>query len=173
MEGLPEPWLRGPIPDVHPLIAPILYAFQQAREDLARFTETLSTYQLWATPFGLGSAGFHILHIAGSTGRLMTYLQGSPLSAEQLAALTDEKSPVPIERDELLRRLDRAFDDAMRVVQSIDPAMLAETRTVGRQCLPTTVIGLLVHIAEHTQRHVGQAISAAKLAARCATIPEK
>jgi len=30
-------------------------------------------------------------------------------------------------------------------------------------CCFTTVAGLLTHIAEHTQRHVGQAISAAKL----------
>ena len=30
-----EPWMRGPIPGVDPLLAPILYSFQMAREDLA------------------------------------------------------------------------------------------------------------------------------------------
>ena len=177
MEGLPEAWLRGPIPGIHPLLAPVLYAFQQAREDLARYTEPLSQSGLWATPYEMGSAGFHILHIAGSIDRLMTYLRGDPLSSGQMAALEAEESPLPIGREELLLRLNRALDDAARTVRSIDPATLAETRTVGRQHLPTTVIGLLTHIAEHTQRHVGQAISsaklAAKLAARCDTIPEK
>jgi len=66
----PEPWLRGPLPGVHPMVAPILYAFQQAREDVGRFTEGLTPAQLWASPHGFGSAGFHIRHIAGSTGRL-------------------------------------------------------------------------------------------------------
>ena len=164
--SLPEPWLRGPIADIDPLVAPILYAFQQAREDLAKFTEPLSKAQLWATPYGFGSAGFHILHIAGSTERLISYLQGRELTPEQMARLEAEKSPRPIARDELLGLLDGSFADAERVVRALDPATLAEPRTVGRKALPTTVIGLLTHLAEHTQRHVGQAISAAKLASR-------
>src|SRR3982750_597653 len=99
---LPEPWLRGPIPGVHPLVAPVLYAFQQAREDLAKFTEGLTPEQLWATPHGFGAAGFHILHIAGSTERLMTYLQGRELTAAQMEALRDEARPRGIGREELL-----------------------------------------------------------------------
>jgi uncharacterized damage-inducible protein DinB len=166
MATLPEPWMRGPIPGVSPLTAPVLYAFQQAREDLARFTGRLNTEQLWATPFGMGSAGFHILHIAGSTGRLMTYLAGGQLGAEQLAEIEREKDPPRLSREELLARMEEAFAAAERMVRAIDPAILAEMRSVGRQRLPTTVIGLLTHIAEHTQRHVGQAISAAKVAGR-------
>jgi len=164
MASLPEPWMRGPIEGVHPLCAPILFAFQQAREDLAAYTEGLSASQLWATPYGLGSAGFHILHIAGSTERLMQYLQGRPLSAVQLEALAAEPTTAGIERDELLAAMDRVFRASESVVRTLAPEMLAEPRTVGRKQLPTTVIGLLTHIAEHTQRHVGQAISAAKLA---------
>ena len=91
---LPEPWLRGPIPGVHPLVAPVLYAFQQAREDLAKFTEGLTPEQLWASPHGFGSAGFHIVHIAGSTERLMSYLQQRELTAEQMQALRDEARPL-------------------------------------------------------------------------------
>jgi len=162
----PEPWLRGPIPDVHPLTAPILYAFQQAREDLHFHTEHLSTEQLWATPFGLGSAAFHILHIAGSTDRLMTYLKGMDLSPGQMEALEAESHPPRLDRGALLAWIDEVFVAAEETVRSIDPAALADPRTVGRKRLPTTLIGLLTHIAEHTQRHVGQAISAAKLAAR-------
>jgi uncharacterized damage-inducible protein DinB len=173
MESELEPWLRGPIAGVHPLTAPILYAFQQAREELAQYTAELTTEQIWATPFGLGSVGFHILHIAGSTDRLITYLQDRALSSAQMEALEREHHPPPLTRDELLVRVEQAFREAEEVVRSIDPATLAEPCAVGRKRLPTTVIGLLTHIAEHTQRHVGQAISAAKLAARCANIPSE
>jgi uncharacterized damage-inducible protein DinB len=156
--------MRGPIEGVHPLCAPILFSFQQAREDLARHTEGLSDAQLWATPYGFGSAGFHILHIPGSIGRLMQYLQGRELSAAQIEALAAEPTTSAIPRDQLLAAMDRSFAGAEAVVRALDPATLADPRTVGRLRLPTTVIGLLTHIAEHTQRHVGQAISAAKLA---------
>ena len=162
METTPEPWLRGPIEGIHPLASPILCALQQAREDLAKWTENLSKEQLWATPHGFGSVGFHILHIAGSIDRLMTYLQGRQLNAEQMAALDDERQPEMLDRTALLAVLHGSLDDAERVVRAIDPATLTEPREVGRKCLPTTVIGLLTHIAEHTQRHVGQAISASK-----------
>jgi len=159
-----EPWMRGPIAGVDPLTAPILYAFQQAREDLAQYTEGLSAEQLWARPYGFGSVGFHIHHIAGSTERLMTYLEGKQLSEAQLAALRAESQESGSSRDELLAELDAAFESAAKIVRALDPASLTEPRTIGRKRLPTTVIGLLTHIAEHTQRHVGQAISAAKLA---------
>lgn len=158
-----EPWLRGPLPGVSPLTAPILRSFEQAREDLAAWTEDLSIEQIWATPYGLGSAGFHIRHIARSTDRLFTYLEGRQLSGQQHAALGTEKDP-GASRDELLAELDSAFQRAEKVVRALDPATLAEPRHVGRKRLPTTVTGLLTHIAEHTQRHAGQAICAAKLA---------
>ncbi len=156
--------MRGPIEGVDPLCAPLLFSFQQAREDLAAATAGLTTAQLWATPFGFGSAGFHILHIAGSTGRLMQYLQGRELSPAHFEALAAESTASGIPAADLLAALDRAFRDAEAIVRTLDPATLADRREVGRRHLPTTVIGLLTHIAEHTQRHVGQAISAAKLA---------
>jgi uncharacterized damage-inducible protein DinB len=155
--------MRGPIPGVDPLLAPILYSFQQAREDLAHWTEGLTPEQLWARPHGFGSVGFHLRHIAGSTDRLMTYLIGDQLDTEQLAFMKSEHNPGAA-REELLGVLDQAFRKAEAVVRSLDPAKLAEPRGVGRKQLPTTVAGLLTHIAEHTQRHVGQAISAAKWA---------
>ena len=150
MGELPEPWMRGPIEGVHPLLTPVLYSFQMAREDLEKFTAGLPTASIWATPYGLTSVGFNLRHIAGSTDRLVTYLQGRDLTAAQL---------------ELLDGVNQAFRDAEAVIRAIDPTTLSDARTVGRKRLPTTVIGLLTHIAEHTQRHVGQAIAAAKLAA--------
>jgi hypothetical protein len=160
---LPEPWMRGPLAGVDPLVAPLLNSFTMAREDLAGFTEGLTQDQLWARPYGLNPVGREIRHIGGSVDRLTTYLEGRELSDTQLAALKAEAEP-GASRQELLRELDRHLDRAEQVVRSIDPATFAEPRTIGRKKLPATVIGLLVHIAEHTQRHVGQAISAAKLA---------
>src|ERR1700720_2403003 len=152
--SLPEPWMRGPIPGVDALLAPLLYSFQMAREDLARWTEGLTASQIWATPHGFGSGGFHLRHIAGSTDRLMTYVKGQQLSEVQLAVLKAEKEP-GASREILLAGLNGAFGNAEAVVRSLNPAQLAEPRAVGRKQLPTTVIGLLVHLAEHTQRPVG------------------
>jgi len=160
---VPEPWLRGPLPGVSPLTAPILFAFEQAREDLATYTEGLTVEQIWAEPLGLGSVGFHLRHIAGSTDRLVTYLEGKQLSQSQMAALETEKQP-GASREKLLADVESAFRKSEAVVRALDPTTLTERREVGRKRLPTTVIGLLTHIAEHTQRHVGQAIYAAKLA---------
>jgi uncharacterized damage-inducible protein DinB len=165
MDALLEPWMRGPIAGVHPLLAPVLYSFQMAREDLERHTAGLPVERIWATPYGVTSVGFHNRHIAGSTNRLMTYLQDRELAAAQWEALAAEESPGTLSREQLLAVLDQAFRDAETVIRGMDPATLADARTVGRKRLPTTVIGLLTHTAEHTQRHVGQAIAAAKLAA--------
>ena len=166
MSSLPEAWMRGPIAGVDVLVAPVLFTFQQTREELGEHTAGLSVEQLWARPYGFGSVAFHIRHIGGSTDRLMTYLQGRELTAVQLAALEGESEGGTLSREELLGELERAFAAAEAVVRGIDAATLGEARGVGRRKLPTTVIGLLTHIAEHTQRHLGQAIVSAKLAAK-------
>lgn len=158
-----EPWMRGPIEGVSPLTAPILYTFQHAREDLAEFTEGLAVEQIWATPHGFGSVGFHIRHIGGSTDRLITYLRGEQLTSAQLEFLKAEKNP-GTSVAELLGEMEEFFRKAEVTVRALDPATLSEPREIGRKRLPSTVNGLLVHTAEHIQRHVGQAISAAKLA---------
>ena len=157
-----EPWLRGPIPGVNPLLAPILASFQHAREDLERHTAGLNAEQIWSAPAGGGSVGFYLRHIAGSVDRLMTYLQGGELSGRQMEQLGAENSPGAT-REELLSAVDRVFCQAEAVVRTIDPASLADLRTVGRKRLPTTVIGLLTHIAEHTLRHVGEVIVTARV----------
>jgi uncharacterized damage-inducible protein DinB len=163
MSDQPEPWMRGPIPGVDPLLSPILYTFQQAREDLSKYTEPLTAGQLWARPHGFGSVGFHIRHIAGSTDRLMSYLEGRDLTPDQMSFLRGEEQPGNQGREELLAQMEAAFQRAEATVRALNPAALAEPRWVGRKRLPTTVVGLLTHIAEHIQRHIGQAISAAKL----------
>jgi len=135
---------------IDPLTAPVLYAFEQAREDLSHYTEGLTTDQLWDS-----KVGFHIRHISRSTDRLVAYLEGR--MPDQLGE--GERGAT---REELLAELDDTFRRAETVIRAIDPATLRDARWVGRKRLPTTVIGLLTHLAEHTQRHIGQAISEAK-----------
>lgn len=162
VEPYVEPWMRGPIEGVSPLTAPILYTFQHAREDLTKYMEGLTTEQIWATPHGFGSVGFHIRHIGGSTDRLITYLRGEQLTPAQLEFLKAEKNPAA-DGPALLREMDDFFLKAEAIVRALDPATLSEPREIGRKRLPSTVNGLLVHTAEHIQRHIGQAISATKL----------
>ena len=158
-----EPWLRGPLKAVDPLVAPTLYAYAQAREDLAHWTEGLSDAQIWARPHGLAPLGFQLRHIAGSVERLTAYLQGLPLTYQQVEAIQHEMDP-GASREDLLRAVNDSLDRSESVIRALDSAALREKREVGRQKLPTTVVGLIVHLAEHTQRHVGEAIITAKLA---------
>jgi len=157
-----EPWLRGPLAGVNPLLAPLLYSFEQASEDLRKWTEGLSTEQVWARPHGLAPVGFQIRHIGGSVERLMTYVLGGQLSEQQMTDLSTQMSPGAT-LEELLAQMDARFAAAEAKVRAIDPATLYQPREVGRKRLPTTVGGLLTHIAEHMQRHVGQAIVTAKI----------
>jgi uncharacterized damage-inducible protein DinB len=157
-----EPWMRGPMEGVSPLTAPILYTFQHAREDLAKYTEGLTADQIWATPHGFGSVGFHVRHIGGSTDRLITYLRGEQLTPAQSEFLKAEKNP-GADAEALLGEMNESFQKAEVIVRALDPGTLSEPREIGRKKLPSTVNGLLVHTAEHIQRHIGQAISAAKL----------
>ena len=135
---------------------------QHAREDLVRFTSGLSDEETWAQTHGLAPLGFHLRHIAGSVERLTVYLCGGVLTEAQLAAMRSEMSPGDSLAG-LLAAIDASFQHAEALVRTIDPATLAEPRGIGRKQLPTTVGGIVVHIAEHTQHHVGEAIVMAKL----------
>jgi hypothetical protein len=157
-----EPWLRGPIVGVHPMAAPFLYSMTQVREDLAHWTAGLTTAELWATPAGLGPIGFHIRHLGGATERLAAYLQGAALSDRQMREMNQEAQPGAA-LDELMRKLEDQFIYAEAVVKALDPRAWTDARTVGRKALPTTVGGLVHHIAEHAQRHLGEIIVTAKV----------
>jgi hypothetical protein len=158
-----EAWLRGPLEGVHPLVAPTVHAYLQALEDVAQWTDGLSDAKIWSRPHGLAPVGFQLRHIAGSVERLTTYLRGDQLTNAQLEAARSEMGPGP-GRAELLEMVTRSLQDSERVLRSLDPATLTHPRVVGRKRLPTTVTGLVVHLAEHTQRHVGELIITTKLA---------
>jgi hypothetical protein len=157
-----EPWLRGPIPEVHPALAPVLHSFTQVREDLQHFTAGLSTDQVWKRLGAVPALGFQLRHIAASVDRLVTYLTGDQLSEIQIATLKAEAIPGG-SLDELLAEVAASLEAAATRVRAIKPESLYDPRYVGKKRLPTTVIGLLVHVAEHTQRHLGQAITTAKV----------
>lgn len=158
-----EPWLRGPIEGVHPLLVPVLYSLRQAREDLGRHTDGLTASLIWKEMRGGAGVGFHLRHIAGSTDRLATYVEGLGLSERQMAALASEQGPGGAGRDELLAEIDRVFGRLEGIVRSLDPATLPDARFVGRKRLRVTVAGLLHHLAEHIQRHVGEVIVLARM----------
>jgi uncharacterized damage-inducible protein DinB len=140
----------------------VFFTFQQVREDLARHTAGLPNEEVWHRIGSLPSLGFHLRHIAGSVERLTAYLMNESLTEAQLVFLKNEAEP-GASLDELLDAIDRSLSAAEARLQLVDPAMTFEPRYIGRKRLPTTVFRLLVHIAEHTQRHLGQAITTAKL----------
>jgi uncharacterized damage-inducible protein DinB len=158
----PEPWMRGTLTDVPPVQRAVLHAFELAIEDIERWCSQLSDEQLNARPHQLASVAFHIRHIIGSCDRLLSYAEGHEITADQLAYLKTELDAHST-RDELLANLRTAIAGYAIRVRAFTPEQYSEARGIGRKQLPTTVAGLLVHVADHSMRHVGQAITTAKL----------
>ena len=153
--------MRGTLTDVPPVQRAVLHAFELAIEDVERWCSQLSDEQLNARPHGLPSVAFHIRHIIGSCDRLLSYAEGQQITAEQLEYLKSELDSHST-RDQLLEALRGASARDARRVSAFTPDQYDEPRGIGRKQLPTTVAGLLVHVADHTMRHVGQAITTAK-----------
>lgn len=160
-----EPWLRGPVSGIPALLQPAAHAFIMAREDAAAAAAGLTQSQLWLTPGGAASPGFHLLHLAGSTDRLLTYARGEELTARQCQALASEKAP-PEPRpsaEQLLGEWEATVDRALAQLAATAESELTHPREVGRARLPSTVLGLLFHAAEHAQRHTGQLVATVKV----------
>jgi uncharacterized damage-inducible protein DinB len=158
----PEPWLRGTLTEVPPVQRAVLHALELAKQDLERWCGQATDEELNARPAGIAPLAFHLRHIARSIDRLLTYAEGRELNAQQLAALKVEIEPGAT-RAELFSELNDALVRAALRVRALDSAALDDARTVGSRRLPSTVGGLLVHVADHTQRHVGQAVTTAKM----------
>lgn len=159
-----EPWLRGGETDVPAVGRAVLHALQLAEEDLRKWCGNLSDAAVNARPHGVAPVAFHIRHLARSLDRLLTYAEGRNLTEEQLALLRTELDP-GANRDQLFAELAAALANGAARVRALAGTNLEEARTVGKKRLLITVGGLLVHVADHTQRHVGQAITTAKLVA--------
>ena len=162
---MPEAWLRGPIEGVDAFLQPAAHALVQAREDIAVAADGISVEQLWLRPNGAASLGYHLRHLAGSLDRLLTYARGAQLDARQHAVLELETEPGnPSEGvRQLVDQARAAIDAALTQMRHTRREELLESRAVGRKALPSTVLGLLFHAAEHTTRHVGQAITTARI----------
>jgi uncharacterized damage-inducible protein DinB len=157
-----EPWLRGTHTEIPAAGRAVLHALDLALDDLTKWTEGLSDAEVHAQPLGLTSIAFHLRHIARSTDRILTYAEGNQLSAEQLAVLKTEQGGEE-SLAELLAGVRSSFSNAAERIRALATADLNTFRGVGRKQLPTSVGGALVHVADHTQRHVGQVVTTAKV----------
>jgi hypothetical protein len=160
---LPEPWLRGPIEGVPAILQPAAHALVQAREDIATYAPQITTDRLWA-PSGAATAGFHALHLAGALDRLFTYARGEALSEAQKQAARGESTPRPdLDAAGLVALVDSAVERAIAQLRATPEGRVFDARAVGRAGLPSTVLGLLFHGAEHSTRHSGQFITTVKI----------
>ena len=160
--NLPEPWLRGTLGHVDPVQRAVLHALELAKEDLQKWCGDLTDEELNARPGDIAPVAFHLRHIARSTDRLLTYAENRSLNPEQIAVMKQELDPGAT-RESLFEELNTGLQSAAERILSIPPEWLSEPRVVGRQQMPTTVAGLVVHVGDHAQRHVGQAITTAKI----------
>ena len=152
-----EVWLRGPVDGIPALLQPAAHSLLQCREELEAAVAALPPDQIWASRNGSASIGYHLRHAAGSLDRLFTYARGAMLSDAQLMVLRQESQPDPaLGAADLLAGFDAVVERSLDQLRSTDERTLSDARHVGRAKLPSTVIGLLFHGAEHTQRHAGQ-----------------
>ena len=161
----PEVWQRGPVAGYEPLLMPVVHALMQVREDLEGLVPLIPSKNVWLRPGGAASIGFHVRHAGGALDRLFTYARGELLTDAQRAALREEGAPgdPPASLDSVVSDVGQIVDRALKRLADTPKESLLDERKLGRAGLPTTVLGLLFHAAEHSTRHVGQAITTAKI----------
>lgn len=160
-----EPWLRGPVPGIPPLLQPVAHALLMSKEDVSSAVAGLTPEQVWASPGGVAPVGFHVAHLAGATDRLFTYARGDKLSDDQRELLTAEAglSRTRPAVEDLVKRWHETIDIAFAQLRSTKEESLLDAREVGRDQLPSNSLGLLFHAAEHASRHTGQVVTTARL----------
>ncbi|MBD1363033.1 DinB family protein [Mucilaginibacter sp. ZT4R22] len=158
MSAQPEVWLRGPLPNMPALLQPVAHALLQAREELNELMAGFPDELLWDKVAGMASPGFHLQHLTGVLDRLFTYAQNETLNPEQLEYLSKEGKPTnkTYTTRGLVEAFNKQVDKALLQLGEADTTILSDFRPVGRGKLPSTVIGLYTHAAEHTMRHWGQ-----------------
>jgi hypothetical protein len=159
----PEVWLTGPVEGVPALLQPVAHALLQAVKEVKEIMADFPQHLLWTKPAGMASPGFHLQHLCGVLDRLFTYARGGTLSTDQLNALKAEGQQAEIHSNKLVQVFQEQVDRSVEWLKSVDENRLTESRKVGRAGLPSTVIGLLVHAAEHTMRHTGQLLVTASV----------
>jgi uncharacterized damage-inducible protein DinB len=151
-----EAWLAGPVEGVPTLLMPAAHSFVQVRQELPGLLAGLTLDQIWHQPGGSASIGFHAIHLAGATDRLLTYARGEQLNTVQAEASKAERQLQGLSADDLVARVNEAMDRALAQLRATPSAIISESREVGRQRLPSSVLGLIFHAAEHATRHAGQ-----------------
>ncbi len=161
----PEAWQRGPLPGFDPLLMPVVHSLVQVQEDLERLAAEVPPEHVWQRPGGAASIGFHVRHAAGAIDRLFTYARGEALSETQraFAKLEGEGGEPPASLPAVVAESRLLIERGFEQLRGTTGLSLLDERKVGRAGLPSTVIGLLFHAAEHATRHVGQAITTAKI----------
>ena len=162
---MPERWLAGPVEGVSPELTPVAHALLNASEQIEAAVRGLTSSEVVARPRGIASIAFHVTHAAGSLDRLFTYARGESLSASQRDALDAEEraDELSIDGEGLIAVFREAVERSLAQVRATDPGILGNPREVGRAKLPSSVLGLFFHAAEHTARHCGQIVTTAKL----------
>ncbi|MCC9165729.1 DinB family protein [Pontibacter harenae] len=159
-----EVWLRGPLPDMPPLLQPVAHALLQVREEINVYMADFPDGLLWERPAGVATVAFHLQHLQGVLDRLLTYARGEALTESQLQALAAEgKKQDGVTVEQLVEKFNQQVELALEQLSATDENTLTEVRGVGRSQIPSTVIGLLTHAAEHTTRHVGQLLVTARV----------
>jgi len=160
----PEVWLRGGVDGVPAHLQPVAHSLMQCREELEGLLTGMPSERIWRTCTNAASIGFHVRHAMGSLDRLFTYARGEMLSEAQRETLAQELQPdARLTADDLLAAVDAAVERALEQLRGTREDTLTAVRHVGRGRLPSTVLGLLFHAAEHSQRHVGQAVTTSRL----------
>jgi len=161
----PEAWMRGPIEGIDPMLMPVAHALVQAREDLEQLVSLVPADQVWTRPGGAASVGFHVRHLGGALDRLFTYARGDVLTDAQKTALRAESAAgdPPAALADLVLETSATIERALGQLRETNRDRLLDHRGIGRAQLPSNVLGLLFHAAEHSTRHAGQAITTVKI----------
>ncbi|MEO6636679.1 MAG: DinB family protein [Ginsengibacter sp.] len=158
MQEKPEVWQRGPLQSIPTLLQPVAHALLQAAEEVQELTKDFPDNLLWGRPTNVASPAFHLQHLTGVLDRLFTYARNEALTDTQLQSLAIEgdKDQTDSTTFQLVELFNRRVEFSIAELSSVNDATLTEPRTIGRKKIPTTLIGLYIHAAEHTMRHVGQ-----------------
>ena len=165
MKDKREVWQRGPLGNIPALLQPVAHALLQAREELDDIMYNFPEKLLWERPGGVASPAFHLQHLTGVLDRLFTYAREQALTDEQLHSLSIEgnKEECRFDLSMMLELFHKQVDLSLNELSKINSDTLTHRREIGRQKIPTTLIGLYVHAAEHTMRHIGQLLVTARV----------
>ncbi len=159
-----EAWLAGPVSGVPAVLQPVAHALIQVRDELREVAPSITEEMLWRRPNDVASVGFHLQHLRGVMDRLFTYARGEALNDAQKAALRSEGSNRGSDTvASLIGEFNEQVDASLAQLANTDAAAVLDARFVGRAQLPSTVLGLLFHAAEHSTRHFGQLLVTVRL----------